>query len=55
MHDVIIATRKIAFRPLDLDHGRSGVGQPCGAERGGHGLFDRDDRDASQGKSAAHQ
>ena len=46
VHDVIVVAREIAFRALDLDHARAGVGQAAGAVRRRHRLLDRDDEEA---------
>ncbi len=43
VHDVIVVAGEVAFRPLDLDHARTGIGQVTGAMRRRHGLFDGDD------------
>ena len=50
MHEIVIAAREIAFRPLDLDDARAGISEPARAHRRGDRLFERDDEKAGQGK-----
>ena len=44
----VVAAREIAFRPLDLDDARAGVGQPRRAVGGGHRLLDAHHQQAVQ-------
>ncbi len=53
VHQIVIAAREIALRPLDLDDARAGVGEPARAHRTGDGLFERDDEEAGEGESHA--
>ena len=46
VRDVVVAAREVALRALDLDDARAGIGEPAGAHRRGHGLFERDDQQA---------
>ncbi len=50
VHDEVVAAGEIALRPLDLDDARTGIGQPAGALRRRHGLFDGDDEEAFERK-----
>ena len=53
VHEVVIAAREVAFRPLDLDDARAGVGQPAGAHRRRDRLLERDDEEAGKGEDVA--
>ena len=44
----VIAAGKITFGPLDLDHPRTGIGQPRRGEGRCHRLFDGDDQQSCQ-------
>jgi hypothetical protein len=46
VHDVVIAAREVALGTLDLDDARAGIGQPAGALRRSHRLFDGDNEQA---------
>ncbi len=48
VHEIVIAAREVAFRPLDLDDARAGIGQPARAHRRGDRLFERDDEEAGE-------
>ena len=50
VHEIVIAAREIAFRPLDLDDARAGIGEPAGAHRRRDRLFERDDEEAGERK-----
>src|SRR5581483_849514 len=52
VHDVVVVTREIALRPLDLDDARAGIGEPAGALRRSHRLLDGDDEEACEGEHA---
>src|ERR1700722_18312602 len=43
VHEVVVAAREIALRPLDLDDARAGIGEPATAHRRRDRLFERDD------------
>jgi hypothetical protein len=43
--DVIVLAGEVAFRALDLDDARPGIGEPAGALRRRHGLFDGNDEE----------
>ena len=44
--ELIVIAREISFRPLDLDHARTGIGEPAGAHRRRHRLLERHDHEA---------
>ena len=46
-------TGEVAFRPLDLDHPRAGIGESARAQRGGDSLFERHDENAGEGQRVA--
>src|SRR6185295_11887123 len=46
VNDVIVVAREIAFRPLDLDHARAGIGETARALRRRDSLLDRNDKKA---------
>jgi hypothetical protein len=47
VHRVVVAPREVArIRPFDLDDARAQVRQLAAGERGGDGVFKRDDGDA---------
>ena len=46
---VVVAAGEIAFRALDLDHARAGVGQAGTAIGRGDRLFERDDEQTGEG------
>jgi len=48
VHEIVIAARKIAFRPLDLDHPRAGIGEAARAHWRRDCLFERNDKEAGQ-------
>src|SRR5262249_8492252 len=48
--DIIIAARKIAFRPLDLDDACTCVGEPARTHRRRHRLLERNDEEAGEGE-----
>ena len=50
VHDMIIVTGEIAFRPLDLDHARAGIGETAGTLRRRHRLLDRNDEKTGERK-----
>ncbi len=50
VHEVVVAAREIALRPLDLDDARAGIGEPARAHRRRDRLFERDDEKAGEGK-----
>ena len=56
---LVVAACEITLWPLNLDHPRPGLGQTGGAERGGDGLFQRDDQYAIKrfrhGSVASHR
>ena len=45
VHHVVIEAGEVAFRPLDLDDARTGIGQPAGAGRRRHRLLKRHDEE----------
>src|SRR6185369_10716914 len=51
VHQAVITAGEVAFRPLDLDHARAGVGELAGAVRRGDGLLDRNDEEAFERQS----
>src|SRR5690606_32654035 len=50
MHVAVIATCEIAFRPLDLDHPRAGIGKPAGRLWRRHRLFKRHHEKTGKGE-----
>ena len=46
---LVVAAREIAFRALDLDDARAGVGKAGAAIRRGDRLFQRDDKQVGEG------
>ena len=55
MHDVVIAAREIALRPLDLDDARAGIGKLAGAHRRRDRLFQRNDEEAFERRALSSQ
>jgi hypothetical protein len=50
VHEVVVAAREVALRPLDLDHARPGIGEATRTHRRGDGLFERNDEEAGEGE-----
>jgi hypothetical protein len=50
VHEIVVAAREVAFRPLDLDHPRAGIGEPARAHRRRDRLFERNDKEAGEGE-----
>ena len=44
--ELVVVAREISVRPLDLDHARTGIGEPAGAHRRRHRLLERHDHEA---------
>ena len=53
VHQIVVAAREVALRPLDLDDARAGVCQARRTHRRRDRLFERDDEEAGEGKGAA--
>jgi len=45
VHHMVVVTGEIAFRTLDFDDTRAGVGEPAGALRRRHRLLDGNDEE----------
>ena len=50
VREIVVAAGEVAFRPLDLDDARAGIGEPARAHRRRDRLFERDDEQAGEGE-----